>query len=204
MAIGTTAALIGGSLLSSGIGAAAAGKAARAQKDIGGQQIDLQREIYDKQTNLFAPYRDTGGRANDIYAFENGVGDRPEGYGGFEASPGYDWLLRQGQRGIDGSAASRGNLFSGATLQAQQQNAMGLAQQERGNWLSRIGGMAGAGQAAAAQQGAAAGQMGQGIGNALGNIGNAQAAGAIGVGNAVNQGIGNAMNGLMFQQMLKS
>ena len=113
-------------------------------------------------------------------------------YGGYTASPGYQWQLEQGQSAIDGSAASRGSLFSGATLAAQQRLGQGLAEQDRSTHMNRLLGLAGMGQSSVAQQATAAQNLGTGVTNALGSIGNAQAAGAIGTGNALS----GMMNGL--------
>lgn len=115
-------------------------------------------------------------------------------YRGYESSPWYDFQLEQGQQAIDGSAAARGNLFSGATLQAQQQMGQGLASADYGSYLSRLTGLSGMGQAAAAGQAAQAGNMGVANSNALGAMGNAQAANAINTGNAL-AGLANNVGG---------
>lgn len=114
-------------------------------------------------------------------------------YGGFEASPGYKFALDQGQAAIDGSAAARGNVFSGATLKAQQEFGTGLAQQEYGNFLNRLTGQASQGQAAAGNIATAGSNYASGAGNALANMGNAQAAGYIGQANALNGAINNGL-----------
>ena len=129
--------------------------------------------------------------AAQSYANANKTGGTA--YGGFQATPGYQFQLDQGLGAIDRSAASRGGLFSGATLKAAQGYGQGLANQEYGTYLNRLSGLAGSGQAAAGQQGAAAQNYGAGASNALANYGNASAAGAIGFGNAINSGIGNAL-----------
>lgn len=125
------------------------------------------------------------------YADANPVGGHR--YGGFEASPGYKFALDQGQTAIDGSAAARGNVFSGATLKAQQEFGTGLAQQEYGNFLNRLTGQASQGQAAAGNIATAGSNYASGAGNALANMGNAQAAGYIGQANALNGAINNGL-----------
>lgn len=117
-------------------------------------------------------------------------------YQGFQATPGYQFMLDQGQAAIDGSAAARGNVFSGATLKAQQAYGQGLANQEYGTYLDRLTGQASSGQAAAGNMATAGANYASGAGNALANMGNAQAAGYIGSANALTSGLSSGISGL--------
>lgn len=121
---------------------------------------------------------------------------------GFQASPGYQFALDQGNASVNALAGAKGGLNSGATLQALQNNGIGMANQEYGNWWNRLSGIAGSGQNAAAQQGTAMTNAASGISNAYGNIGNAKAAGAIGVSNAINGGIQNYLGYQQYQNGL--
>ena len=136
--------------------------------------------------------------AND-FAAANATGGQQ--YGGFQQSPGYQFQLQQGLGAIDSSAASRGNLFSGATMKAAQAYGQGLANQDYGNYLNRLGGMAASGQNAAGNLATAGANYATGAGNALASAGNAQAAGYIGVGNSIQNGIGNVLGVMNYQQM---
>lgn len=129
--------------------------------------------------------------AADAYAQANPTGGTE--YQGFQATPGYQFMLDQGQKAIDNSAASTGSLFSGATLKSLQGYGQGLANQEYGNFLNRLAQGAASGQAAAGNQANAGANFLSTGTNALANLGNAQAAGAIGVGNALTGGINNAV-----------
>jgi hypothetical protein len=195
-----------GAAIGSAIGglfqARSADRAAEAQVQSANQQMQFNQQVYDDQRAAFQPYQQAGGNALDALTFNLGLGDRPQGYGGFRQSPGYQFQFDQGQRAIDGSAASRGNLFSGATMKAQNQFGTGLAQQDFYNYLGQLGGLAGMGQGAAGMTATAAGNLGAGQGNALSAIGNARAAGAVGVGNAINSGIGNALGTYNYMQMI--
>lgn len=122
-------------------------------------------------------------------------------YQGFQATPGYQFAVDQGLGAIDASAASRGGLFSGATLQASQKFGTGLANQEYNTYLNRLTSGAASGQAAAGNMANAGANYAQGAGQAYGNIGNAQAAGAIGVGNALTGGVNNAIGLWNYQNM---
>lgn len=152
------------------------------------------------QTTTYNVGGNSFGTLEEAQAWANA---NPEGgttYGGYQASPGYQWQLEQGQKAIDGSAAARGNVFSSATLDRQQQMGQGLAAQDYGNHLARLMGVAGMGQNSVAQQATAAQNLGAGVSNALGSIGNAQAAGAIGQGNAWGNALGNLGGWYGYQQ----
>lgn len=176
------------------IGSRSASKAADAQGEAADKQIALQREVYADQTQRFQPYNRAGRNALNAYNFELGLGDKPKGYQGFEATPGYDFRLQQGLDAVQGSAAASGGLFSGRSMKALNDYGQGMASQEYGNYLNRLGGMVDSGQGAAGLQATAGANFAAGASNALGSAGNAQAAGAIGAGNAWQSGIGNALS----------
>lgn len=202
MAIGTTAALIGASVAGSAIQAGAASKAAKAQTSAARSQLALQKEMFDIQRSDLSGYRDIGENSLGAVNFELGLGPRPADYAGFKASPGYEWQLDQGIKAIDRSAANRGNLFSGETGKAAIEYAEGTANQDYGNYFNRLMGVTNLGQNAAAMSGQAAQNYAAGGANAFANIGNAQAAGAMGAGNAINSGIGNALGIWQYQNQV--
>lgn len=55
----------------------------------------------------------------------------------FEADPGYQFRLEQGEKAINRGASARGNALSGATMQALGSFNSGLASQEYGNFDAR-------------------------------------------------------------------
>ena len=61
-------------------------------------------------------------------------------------TPGYDFRLNEGTRAIEGSAAARGGLYSGATMQALQNYGQDYATNAYENWLNRVGGLTQMGQ----------------------------------------------------------
>lgn len=136
--------------------------------------------------------------AADAYAQANPTGASE--YQGFQATPGYDFRRQSGIDAIDGSAASRGGLFSGATLKAQQTFGDNLASQEYGNYINRLSGMASGGQAAAGNAANAGANYAAGAGNAMASAGNASAAGAIGVGNALQGGLNTGLGLWQYQK----
>ncbi len=194
--------MAGASILGGVMQANAANRASQAQERSANRQMDIEKQIYDETTARFQPFYQSGKNALNAYDFELGLGDRPEGYGGFTATPGYDFRFNQGIGAIDASAASKGNLMSGATQQALTQFGQGIASEEYGNHLNRLYGQMSSGQAAAGNQAAAGQNYATGMGNALGNLGNAQAAGAIAQGNAWSGATNNLTNALMFNHMM--
>lgn len=112
-------------------------------------------------------------------------------YGGYTKTPGYDFRMSQGQDSIEASAAARGGLYSGAAMRDALTFGQDYATSEYGNYLSRLGARADTGLSAATQSGVASQAAAGNIGNALGNIGNAQSAGAIGQANAWTGGMQN-------------
>ena len=144
-----------------------------------------------------ATYRTSDGRTfstmEEAQAWANANPTGGTKYGGFQASPGYQYRLNQGLDAVQSSAAARGMLNSGATMNAVNAEAQGQASNEWNNYLNRLMGQADNGQNAALGTSAAAGNMGQMGANALGFIGDARSAGAIGQGNAWNTAFENAL-----------
>lgn len=125
-------------------------------------------------------------------------------YGGMQETDAYKFRVNEGVNAIDAGAAARGGLYSGKAMQDLQTYGQGQADQFENNYYSRISGGAAQGQAAAAQTALAGQQYAQANSNALSNIGNAQAAGAIGIGNALQGGINNGMGLYQYQNNLNS
>ncbi|SFI84479.1 hypothetical protein [Albimonas pacifica] len=114
-------------------------------------------------------------------------------YRGFEATPGYQFQLEQGQQAIDRSAAARGGLFSGATMKASQRFGQGLAAQEYNTYLNRLAALAGTGQAATGATASAGQASAANTGNALMTAGQARASGYSGMANALSGGVQNGL-----------
>ncbi len=180
-------------LAGTAIQAGAASSAARSQARAGREQLDLQREVYEDQQSRFEPYEAAGRRGLEAYSYELGLGDAPEGYEGIQESPGFQTQLDMGRESVEAGAAGRGGLYSGATVTSLERYRTGLASQEVGNYLNRLASLGAQGQGAAGMQGQAGQNYATGASNALANIGNARAAGAMGVGNALSGGLNNMM-----------
>ena len=193
--MGIELAILGASAIGGIASARGSKKATEAQVGAANDTIDFQQGIYDQQQQLFDPFYQSGVNALAAYNYEMGLGPMPGyQYQGFQATPGYQFALDQGNQQIQGSAAAQGNVLSGATMQSLQNNGIGMANQEYNNYMNRLSGMAGSGQAAAGQTASAAGNLGMATGQAYGNIGNAQAAGSVAMGNTINNSLGNALS----------
>lgn len=128
-----------------------------------------------------APYTTGGTQA--------GVAD----YGGFTASPGYQFRLNEGIKAVERSAAARGLLGSGGTMKGIQRYGEGLASSEYENYANALRSMAGIGQTATQATSSAGQSASQGISNAFQNAGNARASSYANTGAAINNGISNVM-----------
>lgn len=212
------AAIAGSAIVGGLVSSKAASKAARAQEQSAQQAADVQREIFQKQTELQEPFRQAGITSQNELLRLLGIGEggrgtpeygmltRQFGMDQFQQDPGYGFRMSEGVKALDRSAAARGGLLSGATLKASQRYGQDLASQEFMNAFNRyqsqlntrlgtLGSMYGGGQAGTGQLVSAAGQMGEGVSNALMAGGQARASNYLGQANAFNQALGQAALG---------
>lgn len=191
------------------VGAVATGysanKAASAQKEAAQTAADTQMGMYDKTREDLSPYRvigqDAAGklttRLSDLTAPI--VMDQAA----LEKTPGYQFNLTQGQKGVYNSAAARGLGSSGAALKGAATFATGLAdstyqqqfqnaQTNQANAFNRLKALVNTGQNAATQTGSAGTAAATGAANAQIGAGNAAAAGY----NATGAAISNAANNI--------
>lgn len=121
---------------------------------------------------------------------QQAAGDR---YGGFYASPGYQFRLDEGTRAMDRSAAARGMLLSGAQNKALTRYGQGVASEEFMNYSNALRNIAGLGQVSNQSVSGAAGQYGVNAANAAMGSGMARASGYMGTANT----IGSVANGVL-------
>ena len=133
----------------------------------------------------FAPLSAKYGAGTDLYLDALGV-NGAEGTGraraAFTTSPGYDFTVSQGLEGINRRRAGAGMLASGNADIDAINLTTGLANQEHGNWLNRLGGLISPELSAAQGKAAGYGQLAQ-LGmtdaqnrvNLLGNVTGGQA-----------------------------
>ena len=163
----------------------------------------LQAQQFQQQKE--APYQKAGQQA--LGQYQNLLNGGAANFN-LAKMPGYQFEMQQGQQALQNSAAARGGALSGNTIQATQQFGQGLASTQFQSYMSQLAGLANMGQSAASNVGNTGAQLLSGAGASLagGVMGaaNANAAGTIGVGNAVQgafnspgvqQGLGSLFNG---------
>jgi hypothetical protein len=212
--ISTGAAILGSSIIGGGLAAKGASDAARTQADAADRAAALQKQMFDEQQRMSAPYREAGvtGQNRLMELLGLGANTGAEGYGkyskdfgmsDFQADPGYAFRLAEGQKGLDRQAAARGGLISGGALKAATRYGQDMGSQEYGNAYNRyqtnrtnqlapLGSLVSTGVGAATNTAAAAGNYGVTGGNTIMAGGAANAAGQLGVGNSINNALGTA------------
>lgn len=212
--VSATVAAVGG-LGSAAIGARGAKKAASAQTQAADEAARVQREIFEKQTELQEPFRQAGITSQNELLRLLGLGGEAgtPGYGSLgqpftaeqmQMDPGYGFRLAEGEKALERMQAARGGLLSGSAIKAGQRYGQEMASQEYTNAFNRaqallgtrlgvLGSMYGAGQTAAQQVAGQAGQMGTNVGNLLMQGGQARASGYLGQANALSQALGQGV-----------
>ena len=182
--MGIETAIIGGAI----IGAGASILGSNEQSAAADRGIGEQRRQFDLNRSDLAPFRESGvnalGRLNQL-----AEGDTS----GFFTSPGFEFVRDEGLRGIENRFSATGGTLSGNALRRLTEFNSGLASQEFGNFFERNARLAGLG-GAATNAGVAAGTNISGnISNALIQQGNARASGVLGVNQAIQGGLSNAL-----------
>jgi hypothetical protein len=143
----------------------AASQASDVAAQTASEQVALQREIFEKQTELQKPFREAGLAGQNRLMELLGIGGTKgaPGYGkyasaefggvkgfdpaslmqgftakDFQADPGYAFRMSEGMKALERSAAARGGLLSGATLRGTQRYGQDLASQEYQNAFNRF------------------------------------------------------------------
>jgi hypothetical protein len=208
------------------LGAITAQNAADTQADAARYAADQAYKIYQEQKALQEPFRTAGisaqnqlltllGLPGGTQGAEFGRYARPFGMQDFQADPGYAFRLSEGMKALEASRAAKSGLLSGSAMRAAMRygQEMGLqeygnsfqrAQIERANRLQPLGSLAGMGQAAASNQGTAAGQYGTNVGNLATSAGAAQAAGQVGMTNALTGALNTYLNYSANQNMVNA
>jgi hypothetical protein len=173
-----------------------AAQASAVAKDTADRQLELQREIWEKQQKDQQPYLEQGtygintlgnlmksgaGQLNnplDLYLKSKGLSG-----GQFNTNnPAYQFQLKQGQQALDRSSAARGMGYSGAQMKAAQDYGQGMASQqydkeynratsEFGDYYNRLAGLSQGGQQAANTLGSYGNQYANAGSNTLGSLG---------------------------------
>lgn len=218
------AALIGGAtgLIGAGMQAGAAKDAANTQAGAARYAADLQNQQYQQQRTDQEPWRQAGATA--LTQMQDPSFQKTYSGADLQSDPGYQFRMQQGQNAIERSAAARGGLQSGGTLQAianygqdyasnEYQNAYNRFNNDQTTRFNRLSSLAGVGQTANAQLGAAgqnyanqAGSAAMGAANAQGSAGiagaNAWGGAMSSLGSAASGGINNYMQYSMMNKYM--
>jgi hypothetical protein len=102
--------------------------------------IDLQRRMYEENVARQQPFYQAG--VNALPGYLQGIGQGGDLVRGFtqadyQADPGYQFRLSEGQRALAHSAGGRGGLVSGTSLKAMQDYAQNSASAEYNNAYNR-------------------------------------------------------------------
>lgn len=226
------AATIGAGVLGAGASIYSANQASNAQQQAAQQSAAQQQAMFDKQVALQEPFRQGGMTAqNQLMTLlglnpgaDSGVTVNPNdpnfgkyakdfSMADYQADPGYAFRLSEGMKGLQNSAAAKGLLSSGSTLKGITDYSQGMASQEYGNAYNRyqtnranqlnpLQSLMGSGQTSANTLTNAAGQLGQGLGQAAVATGNARASGYLNTGNALNSALSGGVNSYMNANMM--
>ena len=210
MAMGTAAAILGSAVL----GAAASRSASKTQASAAQQAADVQKSQFEQTREDQAPYRTAG--YNALAEMQRTAGNVPGafkfGAGDYQADPGYAFRLSEGQKALDRQAAARGGLISGGALRAAQRYGQEMGSQEFGNAYNRAltgyntdvarenqlynrqAALAGIGQTSTNLVGQAGQNYATNVGNLMTSAGAANAAGQVGMANALTGGLGTYLN----------
>jgi hypothetical protein len=198
--ISTGTAILGSSV----IGASAAKSAANTQADAANRAAELQRQQFEQTRQDQAPWRQAGETAlNALTPLATNY--QKFGMDQFQQDPGYGFRLSEGRKALAHQAAARGGAVSGQSLKAMQdyaqgsasneyQNAFNRYQTERNAQLNPLQSLAGLGQTATNQLGAAGQNYATNAGNMITGGAAAQGAGQVGMANAFTGGLGTYLN----------
>lgn len=204
----STAAIVGGTLAGSLASAGASIYGGNKQADAATNAANLQQQQFEQTQKNQQPFIQAGQGAvgtisNDL---QNNTGFATPF--NFQADPGYQFNLQQGQQAINNSSAAKGGVLNGGTLKALSQYTSGLADTTYNsaynrylagsqNSYNQLAGLAQIGEGATANTGALGANAATNEGQDLIGAANAQAGGAVGATNAVNSGITTLANGAL-------
>jgi len=154
------------------VSAVSAKKAAKAQTNAAQAGINEQQRQYEQTRTDQAPYQQAGTQA---------LANLQNPQEAFKASPSYNFVRSEGNRGIENSFAGRGSGQSGNALKALAEFNQNLASSEFGSWWNQQAGLVGAGQNANNSLGVMGQRTSDNIATLKVDQGNARASGIQGV-----------------------
>ena len=159
--------------------------------------IDEIRGFTEQGQAGFQPFLTGGARAFDQQQALLGLLGPEQQQAAFDAfrdSPGQQFLRDRGQRALVRNASAIGGLGGGNVRSALQQQGIGFAQQDFGNFFNRLAGISDQGLSAASGLGQLGANAGSNIAGLLGTQGQARASGILGAQQARTQGTENLLS----------
>lgn len=192
---------VGGAVISGN----AARDAANKQSDAANQASQLQKQEYDQTRADQQPWREAGTQA--LSQMQDPGFQKSFTMSDFQQDPGYAFRMQEGQKALERSAAAGGGFNSGAFSKAltqygqnfasnEYQNAYNRFNNDQTNRFNRLSSLAGAGQTANSQIGAAGQNYANNAGQNMMGAANAQGAAGIAGANAMNGAISNVGNNM--------
>lgn len=183
----------------------AIGEAASGQQQASNLSLAEMKRQFDLQQNQMYPWMQAGrGALTEQQALMGLGGDTQGSLASLMNSPGYQFRLQEGQRGLEGGLAARGGMGSGKAMTAATQYGQNFASNEYGNRLNQLAGLSGTGQSAASNMGNAGMNYAGNVGNVLMSNANAQGAAGMAGANARQSGLlGGAQLGLNMYDYFK-
>lgn len=194
------AAAIGGiaSIASGIMGSNASQAAAQTQAAASGNALELQNAQYQQNRTDTLPWLVSGQAALAQYAGELGLtktnADGTPFQSQFQTTPGYDFQVQQGEKGVTNNLAALGLKGSGAALKELTKFRQGLADQTYNNYLDRLSASSVGGQSQANTNAYAGTQNAINTGNLGINASQATASGYVNSSNAMTNALGNVAN----------
>jgi hypothetical protein len=191
----------------------AAREAAQISNAAAERDLALRTRMYEEGIARQKPFYEAG--VNALGQLRNQYTNMPAAFTGqvqLGQDPGYAFRLAEGQKALDRQAAARGGLISGGALKAAQRFGQDMGSQEyqsaynraltgyntdvaRENQLyNRQAALAGIGQTSTNLVGQAGQNYATNVGNLMTGAGAAQAAGQVGMANALTGGLGTYLN----------
>lgn len=115
-------------MLGTALGMVGANQADKSQEDAAGAGNSVQNQMYNITRTDEKPYQDMGNSA--VSQMQDPRFQKNFSMADFQADPGYQFSMQQGEQALQRSAAANGGLMGGATLKALTQYGQGMGAQE--------------------------------------------------------------------------
>lgn len=172
------------------------------------QASSTEAAAIDKATNLQAatiaqarvdamPWMEAGKKGLTALQGELGLSDEAKAgtfKSGFQKTPGYDFAVKEGEKGVVNNMRALGLGGSGAALKALTKFRTGLADQTYQSYVDRVSALSTGGQSSVANNNAIQTTGAQAVGQGIRDAGASTASGYVGGANAITGALGNFAN----------